>query len=414
MYHSRNVRTLAAILVAAAALTGAARADDALTGAIDPYDAVAERQKFLTASGIDNQLSQQEFAAASQGQDPLARPYESWEKLAGFDADANGLIGWLELEAARMDLRKKLLADYDADGNGKLTGTERDKALASLNVKPASAAAGQAEKPDKTGLNSGDWIKPYDTDGDGILSQAEANAAAARLRRQWQAQSLQQFDTDGDGQLSEEERSARRKYWRSRQRAQQREWMLRYFDDDGDGEISQAERKNLRQMDEPWKKFGKELEQLVLDTNGDGEITGLEKAAVGAAWMGAGTKFMLKAHHWSDADGDGVVSFAEREQFETRTREALLGWFDKFAAGYDADASGNYSQAERIAAMEGLQTEIRNRLARADVDQDGNISPDEGFAWLESFGREIKAIPDRKADRTQAETENPDQDGQIE
>jgi Ca2+-binding EF-hand superfamily protein len=325
-----------------------------------------------------------------------------------FDRNGNGRLGWIEAEAWRMALRKRLLQAHDADENGRLEGPERVKALAALGPAPPAAKDPQAGAPG-TSRSRGAWIRPYDTDGDGTLSQAEADAAAARLKEVWQRQMLERFDTDGDGQLSQAERKARREYWRNRDRGQRKQWMLRYFDDDGDGEISQAERENLKALGQSWKQFGQEMKQLAMDTDGDGTVGKIEQAAVAAAWMAEGSRFLLKTQHWSDADGDGQVSWAEREAFQGRVREAMVQWFDKFAAGYDRDGDGRFTQAQRREVVKGLQTELRNRIARADVNSDGVISPTEGFDWIEAFGREIGAIPSG-----QESADNEQSPGQIE
>ncbi len=365
---------------------------DALHGAIDPYQPNNQRQRFLDAAGMDNELSAEEFAADAKSDEPFVKSFETWAGAMAFDRNGNGRLGWIEAEAWRLALRKRLLQAHDADDNGRLEGAERVKALAALGA-AAPADRTPNDLPPGTSRTRGAWIRPYDTDGDGTLSQAEADAAAARLKDVWRRQMLERFDTDGDGQLSDAERKARRAYWRNRDRGQRKQWMLRYFDDDGDGEISQAERESFKKLGQSWKQFGQEIRRLALDTDGDGKVGKIEQAAVVAAWMAEGSRFMLKTQHWSDADGDGQVSWAEREAFQGRVRDAMVDWFDKFAAGYDRDGDGRFTQAQRREVVKGLQTELRNRIARVDVNNDGVISPTEGFDWIEAFGREIGAIP---------------------
>ena len=68
-----------------------------------------------------------------------------------------------------------------------------------------------------------------DSDGDGVISAAEIQAAHDARK----AAILEQFDTDADGELSREERRAVRD---ARHAA-----ALESFDADGDGELSRAE-----------------------------------------------------------------------------------------------------------------------------------------------------------------------------
>ena len=364
---------------------------DALSGAVDPYDAAAEKARFLAAAGVDNELSEEEFKADT-GDEPFVRPFDTWKKLAAFDGDRNGRLSWLEAEACRADLRRRLLKAFDANDDGRLSGDERTRALASLGgTEAASPTPGGDGKPPR-------WMGPHDKDGDGQLSAEERAAAMASLRESWQKQSLERFDTDGDGQLSDEENKARREYWRQRNRRQGRQMELRFLDTDGDGEISDEERRQAEGVGRKFEAFGQEMKLLTLDLNGDGEITKLEEAAAAGAWMAEGSVLMLKAQVWADGDRDGQVSWAEREAFEDHVRGKLIDWMDRFAAPYDTDKNGRFSVDERSKLVEGLTTEMRNRMAKADGDQDGHVSAREAMAALEAFGREVGALAESPED----------------
>lgn len=90
-----------------------------------------------------------------------------------------------------------------------------------------------------------------DTDGDGVISDAEREAARAHREAELQAR----LDTNGDGVVSEQERTEAR-----RQRATN---MHARFDRDGDGKVTAQELEET-----PFARF-----DGTTDANGDGQIT---------------------------------------------------------------------------------------------------------------------------------------------
>ena len=90
-----------------------------------------------------------------------------------------------------------------------------------------------------------------DTDGDGVISDAEREAARAKR----EAELAARLDTNKDGVVSEEERGDAR-----RQRAVD---MHARFDSDGDGKLTQQELATS-----PFARFNANA-----DTNGDGTVT---------------------------------------------------------------------------------------------------------------------------------------------
>lgn len=90
-----------------------------------------------------------------------------------------------------------------------------------------------------------------DTDGDGVISDAEREAARAQREAALQAR----LDADGDGVVSEQERADGR-----RQRATN---MHARFDQDGDGKVTAQELSET-----PFARF-----DSTTDTNGDGQIS---------------------------------------------------------------------------------------------------------------------------------------------
>lgn len=112
--------------------------------------------------------------------------------------------------------------------------------------KPEGAAA----KGERPGFDRAEFMKKFDKDGDGQLSDAERTAAREEFaknqggRGNFREELLKRFDKDGDGKLSEEEmaaaREARAKY--AGQGGPNREEILKKFDANGNGQLDQEER----------------------------------------------------------------------------------------------------------------------------------------------------------------------------
>lgn len=126
----------------------AAAPPDLCKGVIDPYDAVAERGRFLEAAGVTNELDANSFQANRGKKNAFVRDFDRWEEILKFDQNHNGTIDWFEAEAYRQDLRKKVLALF-ADKNGRLKGKDRDAANQALQDGKVFelAAAGSASRP---------------------------------------------------------------------------------------------------------------------------------------------------------------------------------------------------------------------------------------------------------------------------
>ena len=129
------------------ALTG-----DALTNAVDPYDAGDQKVKFFKAAGKTNELDAKAFEADRKAGGGLVMPFEKWETAVAFDANKNGKLDWFEFVEYRQAMRKAVLAAYDKDKNGKLTGDERTAALkllasGKLVIKPDPEAERVGARP---------------------------------------------------------------------------------------------------------------------------------------------------------------------------------------------------------------------------------------------------------------------------
>jgi Ca2+-binding EF-hand superfamily protein len=390
-------RGRAFVLAAIVGVSVQAAGADLLDGALDPSDPGRQRNAFLAAAGVDSQLSAEEFAADAKVKGGFVRSFDTFTAMLEFDRDANKLISWAEAKACRADQRSKLLKSFDADGDKRLRGEERAAALKALKRGRFAAAPAKPKGPDAPDGQEGLARKArgplarYDTDGDGMISEAERQAAVNRIRGSGRARRLARFDTDGDGRLSDDERRAWREARQGDDLAKKR--LLRYFDTNRDGELSGDEQEALKEMGKQLAGVGKQIRDRAMDVNGDGEITKLETATAAAAWMREGSFLMLKAHAWADADGDGEVSWEEQEEARRQMQVAIFDWFDKFAAAYDKNTDGRYSADERKQMVMGIEEEMTRRVRLADTDEDGALSAREGVAALEAFGREIGVVP---------------------
>ena len=101
-----------------------------------------------------------------------------------------------------------------------------------------------------------EWWKKVDTDQDGAVSRAEAEANAPRL-----AKDFDKVDTNGDGKVSREELRAARKA----QAKAHMEERWKKADTDGDGALSREE------AEAGAPRIAKRFDQL--DANADGKVT---------------------------------------------------------------------------------------------------------------------------------------------
>ena len=128
--------------------------------------------------------------------------------------------------------RGGVLEKYDANKNGQLDPDE----------KAAFDRDREARREE--------FVKRFDTDGDGKLSDAEKEAAREQMPRmghgrhgrEMHGRMLEKYDANKNGQLDPEEREVAR-----RDREAKRAEMLKRFDADGDGKLSDSEREAMRE-----------------------------------------------------------------------------------------------------------------------------------------------------------------------
>jgi hypothetical protein len=129
----------------------------------------------------------------------------------------------------------RILEKYDANKNGVLDPEEKA-------VFERDREARRAE-----------FIKKFDTDGDGTLNEAEKTAmreqAGAmgmgrchRFGPEMRQRMLEKYDLNKNGQLDPEEKEAAKRDHEAR-----RAEMVKRFDTDGDGKLSDSEREAMRQ-----------------------------------------------------------------------------------------------------------------------------------------------------------------------
>jgi Ca2+-binding EF-hand superfamily protein len=131
--------------------------------------------------------------------------------------------------------RGAVLEKYDTNKNGQLDPDE----------KAALERDREARREE--------FIKRFDTDGDGKLSEAEKEAAReqypdmgrgghGRHGREMHQRMLEKYDANKNGQLDPEEREVAR-----RDREARRAEIMKRFDTDGDGKLSESEREAMRE-----------------------------------------------------------------------------------------------------------------------------------------------------------------------
>jgi hypothetical protein len=128
--------------------------------------------------------------------------------------------------------RGAVLEKYDANHNGQLDPDE------------------QAALDRDREARREEFVKRFDTDGDGKLSEAEKEAAReqfprmghGRHGREMHGRMLERYDANKNGQLDPDEKAAF-----DRDREVRRAEFMRRFDKDGDGKLSDSEREAMRE-----------------------------------------------------------------------------------------------------------------------------------------------------------------------
>jgi len=304
-----------AVLMVVALFGGIALAADApkdlCKNAIAPYERIGQKGLFFKAAGKDNELDEKEFDADKASGKGFVLPCEKWAAIVAFDKDGKKLIDWLEADAYRRDLRRRVLAAHDTNKDSKLVGDERTAANKALAAGKFAAAA-----PRRSGRGSRDsrgsyWdrpetIKAYDKDKDGKVSEKEQEAARTAMRARYE---LRRYDENKDGKLDEKETAARDKA-RAEREKRRKEFYDR-FDKNKNGQIDEDERGAI----------GEYYRMRRYDTNRDGKLDEKETAARDKA-NAEREKRMQEVRKRFDKDGDGELNEEEqramRDYFRSR------------------------------------------------------------------------------------------------
>ena len=346
---------LAAMLVVSVGTQFAAGAD-LCAGAVDPYDIVSEKGRFYATAGRDNELTAAEFNATRSAAGTFRRSFDRWSEMLKFDRDGNKSLDWLEADTYRYALRKMVLATYDANTDGKLGGPERQaacKALASGRVRfavkrsapppqpPKHHPESRKKKSHKPSSSKSDKRRDARSSDAARAAHKEAQLREAQKRRQeYQARrDLAKFDRNKDGRLDEKDIAERDRYNAESQKRQaeikkRHDDLMRKYDKDGDGRLSGEEKaaakaayrqeamKRSAAAKEAGKKkmeeYRRRKEVSKFDRNKDGRLDEEESAALNKyrAERKRRKDEYLKKY---DTNGDGQVSVEER----TRYRQQL-------------------------------------------------------------------------------------------
>ncbi len=352
----RKALLFAAAFLAVGPAMSFADETDVAKGVVDPYDAGAERARFLAAAGVDSELSEEEFKANAAASEPFARKFDSWATLRAFDRNGNGTIDWFEADGYRKALRDAVLLAYDKDKDGKLAGEERDAANKELAAgKAPRVATPRRERPTPDGNQPRQPGQP----GNRPAQPGQPGGGRGGLTEEQRAEMLKNFDKDGDGQLNREEREAARsaqlEEWRKanpeaaarfdERRAEEekrRADFTKKYDKDGDGQLSEEERREAFRAEgqarlEAWKerdpegyaRFEKQQEEFTkrFDKDGDGQLSNEERRAGFETLREEGRARFAELSKKYDKDGDGQLSREEREEMFRNERENLQGLF---------------------------------------------------------------------------------------
>jgi calcium-binding protein CML len=389
---------IAVIACTVALSIASARGADALTGAVGPYDPIAERNRFLDAVGRDNELSEDEFNAQKGKDGAFVRSYDRWKSMLRYDADRNGTIDWLEADRYRSDLHKRILKACDADGDGRLTGQERSSAIKALAKGSDDPPKVEADPP-----RLGEWpdervlIERFDKDGDGKLSAEERRVAINSLRFERAQAILAAYDENDNGKLDEEEVGALKKGMRERKRRRRDEWRIRLFDDDRDGQLSEREQQNAEKAQEAIEALGKRMKRDMMDADGDGEITQAETAQAMQRLGPVMKRLGDRMQRLADTDGDGEVSTLERAVAEAHRTDLTHAYLVKIARRADTDGDGRFSAGEREGILAEFQKEYARRLVEHDVDRDARLSPQEAERLVVDLMEDMGVLPPASA-----------------
>ena len=370
-----------------------------LKDVIDPFDSGRERARFLKAAGVDSELDTEEFRKDVARDTPVfVRSFEQRKMMVRFDKNGDGKFDWFEMNSYRQALRKAVLATYDADGNQRLTGAERDNANAALakgklpsldavrnagpgdnNVQPGQKepgvrltpqekrerAKGFIEKQMERDVNDAKgYVKEVDTNGDGVLDDAEIAA-----------------------ELDEEDDFRARyllKVWPS---------AIKMFDANRNGKIDESEYDQMLDTNKQFVDTMLGWDTKINDMDGDSLVSDTERQQMGQRFAMIGATMAPKVMTWADRNGDGRVEAGEWKDLAERGLNAWVKNVGKWTDQADSDGDGRLGEAERTQWRRSFEGYLNKRYSRFDDDGDGKLNNDQFVSMLESLAREYDIAP---------------------
>lgn len=163
--------------------------------------------------------------------------------------------------------RERLIERFDTDGDGVLNDAEKDAAREAVRARRGGDGRGEG-RPGNTGEQGRGRaqmppqlqamiVEHFDIDGDGELNADEHEAARADIREHLDAlrkEFIAEHDTDGDGTLSRDEHRAAREVVRAEMQARKAD-AIANFDADEDGKLNREEREAAFQAEvDAWKE----------------------------------------------------------------------------------------------------------------------------------------------------------------
>ena len=325
------MKKFSAVILVLVVFGGVVQAADApadlCKNAIDPYEWIGQKTLFFKAAGKDNELNEAEFDADKTAGKGFVLSCEKWAAIVAFDKDGKKQIDWLEADAYRRDLRRRVLAAHDTSKDKKLAGDERTAANAALAAGKFATATPQRsgrgtgdpagrQRGRRGGMDRAEMIKQYDTDKDGKLSDKEQAAARTAM---WASFELRRYDADKNGKLDEKETAERDKgraerATRDAEREKTRKMLYEKFDKNKNGQFDGDERAAV----------GEYFRNRRYDTNGDGTLDATEKAAQTKANAERETQ-REEARKRFDKDGDGKLDETEERALRDYYRSQFGG-----------------------------------------------------------------------------------------